>query len=351
MKCAQMRSEMKLIDQDRVVFLDGLRGWAAFVVLLYHIWVDGFPLSHSSAELLRHLFLFNGNIAVCLFFIISGFALTSTFFKTGSTRILRQIMVGRYFRLIIPIGVVSTIFYAILQLGIVPAASDRPDPFTKVIVAIPSIAEFAGFHFMKVLVDYNASQSVILPLWTMQYEYLGSLGLIVFLLVFENISNKILLLIAGLLVASPISVYCALMFFGALLAHLHTSFLRYNCLWVGLIASALFLAMSSNTLETRDYYYAICASALFIVVLFIEPISRRFSNRLSQTLGKISFPLYLVHGPIMWTVGLPLAGHLNQILINSLLMVLSLLAAFLLIPVERFAVSFSRNIARSALPT
>ena len=55
----------------RFRFLDGLRGWAAVVVLLHHLFVDGLPANSFMADRLfwsKFLFM-NGTFAVCLFFV------------------------------------------------------------------------------------------------------------------------------------------------------------------------------------------------------------------------------------------------------------------------------------------
>jgi peptidoglycan/LPS O-acetylase OafA/YrhL len=59
----------------RFGFLDGLRGWAAVIVLFHHVFVDGLPANDFMADRLfwARIFFMNGTFAVCLFFVISGF--------------------------------------------------------------------------------------------------------------------------------------------------------------------------------------------------------------------------------------------------------------------------------------
>jgi len=69
----------------RLGFLDGLRGWAAVVVLFHHIFVDGLPANSFMANRLfwAKVFFMNGTFAVCLFFVISGFSLSIGYLQTG----------------------------------------------------------------------------------------------------------------------------------------------------------------------------------------------------------------------------------------------------------------------------
>ena len=170
----------------RVYFLDGIRGWAAIFVVLYHFWVEAFPVTKGSAIVLKKLFFFNGNLAVYIFFIASGFSLTIAYFNKYDPLILKKILVGRYFRLIIPIGVASSICFMMLHLGLIPPPDLRPVLFQTFMTTIPSFITFAKFHFLQVLYHYHETRSLIPPLWTMQTEFLGSCFLIGSILLVHN---------------------------------------------------------------------------------------------------------------------------------------------------------------------
>src|SRR5665213_1692875 len=95
----------------RFRFLDGLRGWAAVVVLFYHIFIDGLPPDAVMADRMiwAKVFCLNGTLAVCVFFVISGFSLSIRYLETGDERGLARIAFGRYFRLAIPIFAICAI--------------------------------------------------------------------------------------------------------------------------------------------------------------------------------------------------------------------------------------------------
>lgn len=80
----------------RLDFLDGLRGWAALVVVFYHVTALVFP----PIALMPHLIPFlpwNGVLAVTLFFLISGFALTIPYLQRSDRRVLVALAAGRFF--------------------------------------------------------------------------------------------------------------------------------------------------------------------------------------------------------------------------------------------------------------
>src|SRR5262245_18101207 len=121
-------------DTKRFLFLDGLRGWAAVVVLFHHVFVDGLPANDVMADktLWAKIFLMNGTFAVCLFFVISGFSLSIRFLQTGDERDLARMAAGRYLRLALPIFVICAVTYALLSLNIIPPGAQRPSPLVRV---------------------------------------------------------------------------------------------------------------------------------------------------------------------------------------------------------------------------
>ncbi len=106
----------------RFGFLDGLRGWAAVIVLFHHVFVDGLPANDFMADRLfwARIFFMNGTFAVCLFFVISGFSLSISYLQTGDERGLARMAAGRYVRLAIPIFAICSITYLLLALNIIP---------------------------------------------------------------------------------------------------------------------------------------------------------------------------------------------------------------------------------------
>jgi peptidoglycan/LPS O-acetylase OafA/YrhL len=114
----------------RFGFLDGLRGWAAVIVLFHHVFVDGLPANDFMADRLfwARIFFMNGTFAVCLFFVISGFSLSISYLQTGDERGLARMAAGRYVRLAIPIFAICSITYLLLALNIIPPFRGKAAP-------------------------------------------------------------------------------------------------------------------------------------------------------------------------------------------------------------------------------
>src|SRR5579863_668366 len=82
--------------RDRYLFLDGLRGWGALAVVLWHCFVEIFPYSRGSADFLACLPPLNGLMAVYLFFAVSGFSLSIAYIKHSDPSRLARLAVSRY---------------------------------------------------------------------------------------------------------------------------------------------------------------------------------------------------------------------------------------------------------------
>jgi peptidoglycan/LPS O-acetylase OafA/YrhL len=153
----------------RFRFLDALRGWAAIVVLLHHIFIDGLPANSFMADRIfwTKVFFMNGTFAVCLFFVISGFSLSISYLRTGDERGLARMAAGRYLRLALPIFAICAITYVLLVLGTIPPAAQRPSPLDTFATFTPTIKGLLEFSLFKTFVSQSSADNYNPPLWTM----------------------------------------------------------------------------------------------------------------------------------------------------------------------------------------
>ena len=163
-------------EANRFRFLDGLRGWAAFAVLIYHIFIDGLPANAFMADraLWSKVFVLNGTLAVCIFFVVSGFSLSIRYLVTGDARGLARIAGGRYVRLALPIFAICAVSYGLITTGLIGPAASRPAPLDMFLRFTPTLEGLAGFSLFKVFFAYTNAESYDPPLWTMAYEFFGS---------------------------------------------------------------------------------------------------------------------------------------------------------------------------------
>ena len=108
-------------------YLDGLRGWAAAIVLLDHWMLMGYndPTSQSQSVLWEswlfrtplRLFI-DGGFAVSIFFVLSGYVLMIKYMKNqGRTDLITSGLIKRYPRLMFPAFVSLILYYSWLHFG------------------------------------------------------------------------------------------------------------------------------------------------------------------------------------------------------------------------------------------
>jgi peptidoglycan/LPS O-acetylase OafA/YrhL len=103
---------------DRATYLDGIRGWAAFAVLVYHASWNMFGGVLPALQATWLGLLNDGQMAVSIFFVLSGFVLSIGYFRKGGLDPILKLAVQRYPRLTIPIAMAALIAYILMSSGL-----------------------------------------------------------------------------------------------------------------------------------------------------------------------------------------------------------------------------------------
>jgi peptidoglycan/LPS O-acetylase OafA/YrhL len=355
------KSESVERGATRFRFLDGMRGWAAVVVLLHHLFVDGLPANSFMADraLWAKVFFLNGTLAVSVFFVISGFSLSIRYLETGDGGALGRIAAGRYLRLALPIFAICALTYGLLVSGLIPPAAQRPSPLDQFLTFTPTIEGLLGFSLLKVFVAYSGAATYDPPLWTMSYEFFGSFMVFALIAYLRRSRLRTLLLAVLLLLLTGLQTYFALFVVGILLADLFalvgasTSADRIGAILCG---AGLLLIALPHTFFAAVYIGG--ASFLTAGAVLCAPVRRFFETRLSGFLGWVSFPLYLVQAAVIYALaprGLDLlaayglAPEMQRWLLDFALIPVAFLCAIAFCPVNDFAVAASRRFGVSVV--
>ncbi len=310
----------------RLDFFDGLRGVAALVVAVYHFmlafrpaWVPEMSATvpwwaDSPAGI-----LYNGNFSVSVFFVLSGFVLSRVSSKPRNRFVLDLFL--RYLRLAIP--AIASVMLAWALLTALPSAAqtlDRqaPSPWLVGYVyqgLIPSA--FEALRHGAVGVFLRGSSSFNNVLWTMRLELIGSFGVYFF---FQFVRSHRAAAAAGLLIVlvtvrAPAG-YVAFAL-GTLLYLFDANGGRVvapGWLFVaGLLLGALGRGFAdrhgmggwSRTFQPGNRAGLVAPLAATLIVgglLGSVRLQAFFSMPICRLLGRLSFPLYLVHVPLLYTV-------------------------------------------------
>lgn len=302
---------------DRLYFLDGLRGWAALVVVLGHVFMlwllnpDG--LAASANERLLTIInaspagvLMDGALAVHVFFVISGFALSYPVLA-GSSKVktLLTIAAFRYQRLVIPIFMSCLFALAVwpffnnIEAGRVSGSGLLAAFYNFT----PRWQDLFRFSFYDVFFRYSFTETWNPVLWTMRTELYGSFAIFLLLAAIPHRATR-------LVVAAIWTIY----YFQTGYACFPAGYIIAELLFIDkrrsevLAALLLGIALVSAILcRTSALANPVPMNAIAITILSGVVLSERcqilLSNPLSRFLGRISFSLYLIHVPIICSIG------------------------------------------------
>ena len=315
----------------RIKPLDGLRGVAAMIVVVFHILCLLYPFAVPSmtpgpiylADTPIGI-LWNGPFAVSIFFVLSGFVIAAA--AERRREMLVTNIITRYFRLAVPVcasvmlawALLSLFPIAAMELGKVVSEPSRWLNYTyQGEIPSLSVAVMDGLvtNFLRGKSDFNN------VLWTMRIELIGSIGIFFIYWVCKGKTRITFLALSSIALSYFLySPYVAFTL-GALLYEAYVrgilknigKTLPYFALIVGIVLGAagqgaterLDLPVINWRLlvgDSKGLVPVFSATLIIFAVISLPGIGRIFSTPLPQWLGRISFALYLVHVPLLYTL-------------------------------------------------
>lgn len=337
-------------DERRLAYIDTLRGLASVQVLLSHSMLAFFTgtamASPSSGTLIGYLaaspvyFAIDGASAVCIFFVLSGYVLTPIFTHSRATN--SALIGSRFLRLGIP-ALAACGFSALLfqffggynqTAGAVAglqwlAEGWRPSGDLWFVKDALVNGVILGFQNSSLLQWFGLSaaslapmgDSYVTPLWTLSVEFYGS---ILVLLLARSRSWTLLILAA--LILSRTYMLCFLA--GHVAARFDLGGKRLLASWAvaaAAVAIGLAICMAGHfwspepvvkfcalpvqllppcPLSKTDYLMRVYGATIFTIgIMQCAPIRAFLARKSLSALGRLSFPIYLTHWPIIFGLG------------------------------------------------
>lgn len=327
------------------------------IVLFYHVFTNGFPPSAWAQSDLKNWLPFNGFFAVAAFFVVSGFALSTSFVRNGQRNDLLRKAAGRYVRLFVPIAAICLVVHVALLLGAILPAADRPAAFQQFLAFQPTVEHLVRFVTFEVFFDYRSEHSYVAPLWTMSIELIGSFGVLGLLAVVGRSPWRWLAYAAAGAALLAANTLYFLFLAGVVLAELDALRSAAGRLGQGAAWAAILQGLIAPFAMSWEVSPALLLSTSLMCwgLIAAVPFRQFLGSGLSEKLGKLSFPLYLVHGPVMFIVGLPLLGFAEGsqaaiALVGVAVCAASFLAAIPFVFIDELATRWSRAIGRAVVP-
>lgn len=311
--------------------LDGLRGVAALLVIWYHVY-EGFAFAGGGLiETLNH-----GYLAVDFFFILSGFVIGYAYDdRWQSTLTLKSFFKRRLIRLhpmVIMGAVIGAITFCI-------QGSVQWDG-THIATSMTMLAMLCAMFFIPAIPGNSCYEvrgnGEMFPLngpsWSLFFEYIGN---ILYALFIRKFSTTVLTILVIALACTHawfasfnISQYGSIgvgwtldtiNFWGGLLRMLYPFTMGLlisrifkpikiaGAFWIcTLVLAALFsipYLNENNGIHINGIYETVCVTFVFPALLWIGASGKttdKHSSIICKFLGDISYPVYMIHYPIMY---------------------------------------------------
>lgn len=324
--------------------LEGLRAILCVIVFLCHFRLAFLPNWEWWGDRTPFRFLTDGNAAVRLFFTLSGFVLAYKYLYVGKDRKgIPGDVLKRYFRLAPPIIVAEIAVYFLMKWGLffnIQAGSlSGSDTFLVIFNCFsPNFFEclkealgtcyFQGFH------EY------IGPLWTIQYEFLGSFLVLCALSICQNRIMRYPFYLSFFLFYGR--TYYSYFVLGMLIVDLYGSGAIRDFLQKHGIVRNLLLCVSVGMFTMAEvsegvgcWIFGIGVCFFFLTLLTAPWGEKILGNAGMKKVGELSYSIYIVHWPVIesfasayyiWALGrkmAPLTMHMTNLLFTVLLVVLA----------------------------
>lgn len=304
--------------------LDGLRGVAAVMVVIFHLF-ESHATSHLD-QIVNH-----GYLAVDFFFLLSGFVIGYAYDDRWGKMTVRDFFKRRLIRLqpMVVMGMlVGGILFYFQASDLWPNIAQTPVwkmllvmVIGMTLIPLPLSMDIRGWTEMHPL---NG------PGWSLFYEYIANILYAIGVRKFSNTALILLVLVTGIglahyVITSPAGdivggwaltaeqMYIGFtrtlfpFFAGLLLFRLgKLASIKNAFVWCSLLVVAI-LAFprigGAENLWQNGLYEAICIIVFFPLIIFLGAsgeVKSRIGKRICKFTGDISYPLYITHYPLVY---------------------------------------------------
>ena len=269
----------------------------------------------------------SGTFSVAVFFVLSGFVLTVGFFTTKNSEGIKKLAAKRYLRLMLP--ALASVLIAFVFISLNLSLNKEAHEITQSAALHPVWSPHPGllealYEGMVGIFVHGPVNNYNSVLWTMQYEFAGSFMVFGLALLFGQAKWRWVIYVAaaigfqgswylGFILGMAIAdlyahridlvqkikqpAYLVLLAFGVCLGAFPTSSKIAETVYGHIMLPWLSQA------QNQSIYTTLGAVCIVLSALGLVKFKELLSNRLMSQLGKYTYSLYLVHQPLIYTVG------------------------------------------------
>jgi peptidoglycan/LPS O-acetylase OafA/YrhL len=357
----------------KLLYLESVRGYAAVIVVFSHFAELFYPgLLETNLEInhirYEHIInklpiniIFNGNFAVCIFFVLSGYVLSYKYFHSRNIESVYSSAIRRYPRLVLPVFISIIVSHILIKLelfyfnevqSLTYSIGEERFTFESNLLKV-FYSSFIGVFLTNQGLEYNP------VLWTMQIEFIGSLLVYLILILLHKLQgykgrliayflNFVLCLILTFFIHKMI--YLVLFMIGTLICDVkaNSDFFERVCnkftmsflLIVGFYLSSYPYADTEGSIyhflsllkipELFIFSHILGVSLLLIFIIMSEKTQRFLSKKFGLFLGEISFSLYLIHFLILCSFTSYVLLKLNKYMNYNIAFILAFFGSIIL---------------------
>jgi peptidoglycan/LPS O-acetylase OafA/YrhL len=296
-------------ESPRFLFLDGLRGVAAMMVVVFHLFTNLRPATRMWFPAAIAALFLNGDLGVDIFFVLSGFVIAQSV-RDGerSLRYLGRFALRRSLRLDPPLWITIFVEIALIRISLMlfPGLATPLPAWREILTNITYIQHFVGTRDIQPV------------FWSLTYEVQFYVVLVGALVILHRLGVQ-RLLVRSLFAAA--FFWSLAVWLGAAPLPMRGLFIdRWFQFALGIAAWAVFtghisktqfaalctltilgmLALHQGGHRARSIEITVLSAVTMAVVSLTGRLETLFSSSAIQFLGEISYSLYLIHLSIGW---------------------------------------------------
>lgn len=306
--------------KQKLTYLNTLKFLSCIAVFNCHFLCFGYTMIGFDEVLNIRLFdsLKSGSLAVVMFVMIACMLTAMKVMQKPSIDNIKNIVIKRYFRLIVPISIVNMLIFLVYKLGLFNVAKTAGEYVGNPILSGAyqydiTVVTLITDTFIDVIRKGQAALNY--PLWMVKDLFVGMFWTVLMCIVINKTKYRFVLLgMISLIALWDMGIVYVL---AVLLAVLVTENNKYSDIlgYISFVIGCVILVVYKDVIgiisgrmvklsfvHTSTLYESIASFCIIYGIAKAKIINKIFSPKIFDSLNKLSFGVYLLHWPLLCAV-------------------------------------------------